>query len=389
MSAETDKLQRDYDRLVVDFVHPLLAGGEVKVAQPMAPGAIHHFCLTSALDGTTDGEIFDLLHRHGSQIARLETVPWPDRDLLLLAMSAYNLLQVTDPKLDRTFARGSRKKVLAWVDEMIAEVKPPTSRASALARHALMDAFPALRRRDIVAKSWAYTYRFFGRPIDWNMFSKPLFGIEFDETERLVDVPGLFAEMDEREGTDLSGRLRALLSRSPVTELLRLELCDDFRFGLATLSVLSDDGIRGGAARSIVQRGEWHAAPRLGRALGDEGLQHTSASHLFFALALCFEVQMTATLDVPGPALPDKLDLSDPDAARYAAVLPAFFADDTMIDEVRAFDMSDRGVVQERCARLSAALPPGILDEVIPLVARCQRPTSGQPLDTPQMEIRP
>ena len=60
-----------------------------------------------------------------------------------------------------------------------------------------------------------------------------------------------------------------------------------------------------------------------------------------------------------------------------------------LIVEYYAFDMSDRGVVQERCARLSAALPPGILDEVIPLVARCQRPTAGQPLDTPQMEIHP
>ena len=65
--------------------------------------------------------------------------------------------------------------------------------------------------------------------------------------------------------------------------------------------------------------------------------------HLYYALALCFEVQMTATLDVPGPALPEQLDLSDPaDTARYAAVLPAFFDDETMIDEVRAFDASDR-----------------------------------------------
>ena len=33
--------------------------------------------------------------------------------------------------------------------------------------------------------------------------------------------------------------------------------------------------------------------------------------HLYYALALCFEVQMTAVLDVPGPALPKKMTLDD------------------------------------------------------------------------------
>lgn len=89
---------------------------------------------------------------------------------------------------------------------------------------------------------------------------------------------------------------------------------------------------------------------------------------------------MTATLDVPGPALPQRLDLSDRDVARYAAVLPAYFEDDSMIDEVRAFDDSDRGVVQERCARIAAALPEGVMDEIAPLVRRCQRPgAAAQP----------
>ena len=73
------------------------------------------------------------------------------------------------------------------------------------------------------------------------------------------------------------------------------------------------------------------------------------------ALALCFEAQVTATLDVPGPGLPTQLDLSDPDVARYAAVLPAFFDDETMLDEVRAFDAIDRSDVQDRCAKLTAA----------------------------------
>ncbi|HEY8429881.1 MAG TPA: hypothetical protein VIL20_15965, partial [Sandaracinaceae bacterium] len=274
-----------------------------------------------------------------------------------------------------------------WIDAMIDAVAPPATRADALARHALLDPLPSLRRRDIVAKSWAYTYRFIGRPPGSSLLTKPVFG-RFRETETLADFHSLLESVDERAGTGLVRRLRELLSRSPVTELLRLDLCEEFRFGLATLAVLSDDAIRGGIARAIVERGEWKAAPRLGRALADPILHHAPPAHLYYALALCFEVQLTATLDVPGPNLPQHLDLSDPDTARYAAVLPAFFDDETMIDEVRAMSDVDRADVQDRCARLAAVLPPAIRAEVAPLVRRCQRPVPRASFGR-NVEVRP
>ncbi len=252
----------------------------------------------------------------------------------------------------------------------------------------MLDPLPALRRKDITAKTWAYTYHFIGRPTDASVLTRPLFGT-FKESAQLHDLVELLNELDGRASIGATRRLRELLSRSPVTELLRLELCKEFRFGLATLAVLSDDAIRGGIARAIVDRGEWKAAPRLGRALADPMLHHAPPAHLYYALALCFEVQMTATLDVPGPALPNTLDLSNPDAARYAAVLPAFFEDETMIDEIRAFDDTDRIDVQQRCARLASALPPEVREEVAPLVRRCQRPGTSPAPALPNLEVRP
>lgn len=386
--SDTEKLQRRYDSLVADFVAPLVTGGTVSVDQPHAPGAITYYEHAGTSDPTAEMEIFDALHRQASAIAPIATVPWPDRDLLLMAMAGINLVHVTDPSLERLFARGARRKTVAWVDEIIAAIAPPTTRADALARHALLDPLPALRRKDVTAKSWAYTYRFIGRPVGSSVLSKPLFGKFPDETTNLTDVSSLLALLDTQTALGTLPRLRELLARSPVTELVRLDLCDTFRFGLATLAVLSDDAIRGGVAREIVERGEWKAAPRLGRALGDPTIQHAPPPHLYYALALAFEVQMTATLDVPGPALPERLDLSDPDTARYAAVLPAFFDDETMIDEVRAFDDADRGVVQERCSRLAAALPDGAMEEIAPLVRRCERPGS-RTMTTNQPEARP
>lgn len=378
--ADNAKLQRRYDALVADFVSPLLTGGTVMLDRALAPGSISYFEHANTGDAHANREIFDALHREASTIAMVETVPWPDRDLLLIAMAAHNLVLVTDPKMDRMFARGGRRKIAAWIDETIDAIVPPNTRADALSRHALLDRFPDLKRKDITAKSWAYTYRFIGRPTNDSLLTRPMFA-KFRETETLVDVQSLLRRTDEDDPTlELSDKLRRLLARSPVTELLRLDLCESFRFGLSTLAVLSDDAVRGGVAREIVARGEFAAAPRLGKALGDPILQHAPPAHLYFAVQLCFEVQMTATLDVPGPALPQRLDLSDRDVARYAAVLPAYFEDDSMIDEVRAFDDSDRGVVQERCARIAAALPEGVMDEIAPLVRRCQRPgAAAQP----------
>jgi hypothetical protein len=385
--ADTEKLQRCYDALVTDFVQPLVTGGTVRLERAFAPGAIGYFEHANTVDADANREVFDALHRAASAIAPVETVPWPDRDLLLLAMAAHNLVLVTDPMLDRAFARSARGTIVEWIDAIVEAVAPPNTRADALARHGLLDPFPALRRKDVEAKSWAYTYRFIGRPTDASLLTRPLFA-DFKETESLVDLGSLLTSTDAlAPELGLGERLRQLLSRSPVTELLRLDLCESFRFGLATLAVLSDDAIRGGVAREIVARGEFAAAARLGRALGDPILHHAPPGHLYFALQLCFEVQMTATLDVPGPALPQQLDLSDPAMARYAAVLPAYFDDETMIDEVRAFDDSDRGVVQERCARIAAALPDGILDEIAPLVRRCQRP-SPPSAPSSRMELR-
>ncbi len=385
--SETQKLQERFDALVTSFVAPLLAGATVLVDRPFAPGAIAYFEQANSGDSAADADIFDRLHRGASTIAPIAKVPWPSRDLLLIAMAAYDLVLLTDPLLDRVFARGAMGRIAEWIDAMIEAVAPPTTRADALSRHSLLDPLPSLRRKDIVAKSWAYTYRFIGRPPGSSVLTKPVLG-KFKETQSLVDVGSLLAQVDERTQLGLSRRLRELLSRSPVTELLRLDLCQDFRFGLATLAVLSDDAIRGGVARAIVERGEWKAAPRLGRALADPMLHHAPPAHLYYALALCFEVQMTATLDVPGPNLPQNLDLSDPDTARYAAVLPAFFDDETMIDEVRAFDDTDRSDVQDRCARLAAVLPPAVRAEVAPLVRRCQRPAPRASF-TRNVEVRP
>jgi hypothetical protein len=259
------------------------------------------------------------------------------------------------------------------IDRILDMTALPATRSDALGRHALIDPLPSLRRKDIVAKSWAYTYRFLGRPVTSSLLSRPVIG-NFKTTDNMTDLGELLSRVDAKSSLGLQERLRALLSRSPVTELIRPDLCGDLRFSLGTMSVLSDGAIRAGVARALVERGEWTCAAVLGRALSDASLLAADADLIWYALALCFEVHMTAELDTPGPSLPDRLDLTDPHVAAFAAVLPAIFDDAQMIDEVRAFDDDDRVEVQERCARLTKLVPEAVRAQVSELVTRARRP---------------
>ena len=367
--ADTEKLQRRFDLLLTDFLHPLLHGKTVELGQAIAPGAAPYFRQAHGSDHAIDREIFDALHREAAVLAPLKTVAFPDGDLAILAAAAHNLVMLTDPSLDRVFARGARETIAEWIDALLEAVRPPRTRSSAASRHALMGAVLALRREDVVVTNWAYTYRFYGRPVPANVTALPSVR-RVKEKRTLHPLGKLLAAVDEGSELDLVRRRRALISRSPVTELLRLDLCPEFVFSQATLAVISDAGLRGGIASHIVERGECKAAPAFGSALRAPALKEAPIPLLRLALELIFEVQLTACLDGPGTGLPRRKVVRDGDTARYAAVLPAFFEDYEALDDVRDFDLRDRALIQQRADTLRRQIVPGIFGEVLELVER-------------------
>jgi hypothetical protein len=370
--SDARKLQLRYDALLAGFVRPLLAGGTVELGQAIAPGAIAYFEHARSSDLGVEEAIFDALHRAAAGVAPLSTTPWPSRDLLLMAMAAHNLALATDPALDRAFARGALPRILAWVD--------------ALARHALVAPFAALRRRDVVARTWAYTYRFDGRPVDGSALTRPLFG-SFKTEDTLRPLGALLDALDARLGLESRGRLTALLARSPLSQLLGVEGAGELRFGLGGLSVLSDDRLRGGVARALVEGGEASAAARLGRALGDRRLHEAPPALLGRALALCLEVHLTATLDGSSVSERADLDLRDPDVARYVATLAALLDDPGTRDELIALEVRDRERLEARLWRLSSSLSGANREEAGALVRYGSRASVRAP--SHPLEVRP
>lgn len=360
-------LQEAYDALVVGFVLPLLEGREAHVGRPIAPSCASYFAQTRSGSSDADARIFDALHRGASEIATLETLRWPSAGLLALSAAMYDLLATTDPALDRAFARGARPTMRDWARGWLALVGLPETRGEALARHVLVERFTSLRRRDVVVRNWAYTYRFFGRPVPANVvaFPKLRFVRQEETISALDDVlaherdPGLVA-------LGLPSLAREITARSPVTVLLRMAQGSGFRFSASTLAVLSDRAIRGAVAGHLL-KDEWRVATQLGDALFDPALA-SAPGLLAIALQLVLEMHLVCALDGHGHA-PTARELVDPGSARYAACLVASLDDDRALRELATFDDDDRALLQRRAEAFRGRIPRDVLTQVRALVS--------------------
>jgi hypothetical protein len=291
-----------------------------------------------------------------------------------MTMVLHDLVFLTDPKLDRLFSRGARGIVLGWIDQLLEMIAPPSTLGDALARHGLLVAFAGARRTDTVVKNWAYTYRFFGRPVPANVVALPRLRF-VSQTHSTTEVAQLLERVDETADLGLRARLRDLIARSPVTELSRPDRHAPLRFGIASLQVLSDSALRGGIARQIAAAGEWPCANALGHALAAPELRALPGPLLAPVIDLLLDVHVTIALDTRlGARVPTTLDHG---AARYAAVLPAFLASPLASRELGALDAGDRAVVERRAAKLRSLVPKDVLEEVVVLVARSRRPATS------------
>jgi hypothetical protein len=360
-------LQEAYDGLVVGFLLPLLEGREARVGRPIAPACASYFAQTRSGSSDADARIFDALHRGASEIATLETLRWPSADLLALSASMYDVLATTDPALDRAFARSARPTIVAWARGWLALVGLPSTRGEALARHVLVERFGALRRRDVVVRNWAYTYRFFGRPVPANVVAFPkLRFVRQDETILTLDDV-LEHERDAQLGAlGLRGLAREITARSPVTVLLRMAQTSGFRFSASTLAVLSDRAIRGAVAGHLL-KDEWRVAAQLGDALFDPMLA-AAPGLLAIALQLVLEMHLVCALDGHAHA-PTTRELVEPGSVRYAACLVASFDDERALRELATFDDGDRVLLQRRAEAFRSRIPRDALAQVRALVS--------------------
>lgn len=370
MSDDAREIHERFDAFAREFLRPLLAGGRVVVGKPVSPGMLEHFAFARPADSEVDGAIHGALHAGASDIAPVRSIPWPDRGLAAIAMACHDLAAVTDPALDRWPARRSRGRVLEWIDWFLDQAGPPRTRGAALARHAVVSRTLALRREDVVVRNWAYTYRFFGRPVPSRVLAMPKLRLvrQDKSTQGIVELwEDLEAELP------LADRLRTLLSRSPVTELLRTDRAPDLRLGTAALAVLSDDLVRSGLARALVTQGDRVASP-LGRALRELADEAPPPRMLYYAIALIFEMHVTAAIDGRPDEEAPFTRPADADARLFAAILPAMLGAPDDLGALLDLQPDDLATLRHRAPELDRAAGPDASRYAVALLDRAAPP---------------
>lgn len=385
MSDEAREIQERFEAFAAGFLRPLLEGGPAVVGKPLSPGMLDSFALSRPADTEVDRAIYDALHSAASDITLVRAIPWPSRGLAAVAMASHDLIAVTDPTLDRWLARKSRAEMIAWVDWLLEQAGEPRTRGDALARHAVVSRVIDMRRKDVTVKTWAYTHRFFGRPVPKRVVAMPK--VRFVKQQR-AETPllELWNELDSELGT--AARVRTLLARSPVTELLRTDLAPTPSFGVATLAVLSDDLLRNGLARELVRQGDAPAAP-IGRALRQLAEQRPPPRLLYYALALCWEMHVIALLDArTGDELPYGHP-DDPDARLFAGVLPAMLGAPDDLGALLDLDPDDMASLRRRAPKLDQAAGEDASRLAVALIDYAEPPRLDHERDEPQRRRGP
>ena len=366
------------EAFLATFLAPLLEGGPVLIGAPLTPAMADHFIHMRSADPEIDQVIFQATRAWGSELTPATTLPHPDPGTMVLAMASHNLLALTDPALRRFMSRRAIPAITAFAESLLDLAHAPATRGQALSRHALISRLFAIRRRDIVVKNWAYTYRFFGRPVPSRVLALPNLRL----VRQRAGQRGLLSLLHEIEVDGHTPGISKLFSRalmaSPITDLLRPDLHPDAGFGLASLAVLSDLRLRGAIARSLSAMDPQRVGHRLGRGLVALMQQPAPAPLLQVAIALAFETLATAALD--GNSAFFSLDGLDEDSKLCMAVLPAIIGVDADITELPLFEPSDLHELRRVARALDAGLPRELLKmafQIVDQAAWRPPPTNG------------
>ena len=146
---------------------------------------------------------------------------------------------------------------------------------------------------------------------------------------------------------ELGPLLRALISRSPITELLRPELSPDLQFGQASLAVLSDSKLRHGIVQAIVERGTGSVAQPFGHALRHLSALAPPPEYLASALTFLVEMQLLEVMDERVGHRPrDEPAVGDEEL--FSALLPAILRTDGPMQHLVELEEADMRRIRER-----------------------------------------
>jgi hypothetical protein len=342
VSTQTDTQQR-VDAFLRDFLQPLLAGDIVRPGRALGPSHLDAATLATGSDATVEHALHVALAASASELLPPRAVRWPDRGAIALALAAHDLALLSDPLLDRAFARGARAVLASFVRTLIGHAGPVRSRDTALLRHAVVGRARQLVRTDVTVRNWAYTHEFHGRLVPprftaWRKLRR------VEASSQTLSLRETLTKLPRELGAP--ALLDALVAASPLTLALAAAPAA-FRVDDVLAPLLLDPALRGAIVRARLTEDPIRAGECAGAALvALRAAQPDAAtpSRTRAALTFAYELQATALLGRGSP-----LPLASPEAIAAAAAFAALVgsADGIALVGVDQLRASDAYVLRE------------------------------------------
>jgi hypothetical protein len=350
---------------------------------------LEHFALARASDSEVERDIHERLVSTACRFAPVKGIRWPERGAMALSMVCHNVLASTDPLLERWPGRRARATIVDWSEWLLERASAPRTRGEALCRHAIIDRFLSTRREDVVAKSWMFTHRYLGRPVPGGFLTRPRAARMTRTRSSLFSLlyPAAGADADDANeaNEELGALIHKLVTYSPVTALLNPKRLSDFRFGTATLAVLSDDLLRNGLARRIVGEG-LDVMESYGRALRELYESGAPPRMVYYAFALIFESHVIAILD----RAPPQQDLAF-GCVLCRALVPALLGAPDDLTALLDLEPPDLERLRNEAMKIDAATPNPVSELAVAIVDYVEPPHLLHERDNPPLplEVRP
>ena len=385
--SEARRIQEVVDPFLREFLRPLLTGGTVRLGRAIAPGVLDAATLSASTDADSDDALLGALHDSAAELVPTRPLIWPDRDAMALALACHNLALLSDPMLDRAFARGARTTIAEYTEALTASAAPVRTRGSALIRHAIVARFLSLARTDTVVRNWAYTYRFYGRAVPARFTAwKGVRRIRTETQQKPLDellgaLPPALSALE----------LRAqIVARSPVTRILLSDPAT-FRVDHTIAAVLSDPVLRGGLVRALLDDSPARAAEAIGSALLHHGATLRSGSGsepalIRATLLFAFELQATALLGRGAP-----LSVGTPESFAAVAAFAALVgtAEGAELGALRGLDPDDLRVLRNAAIDARHRIGKAAFDVAHTLVLASFDPTTSALASTGERALSP
>lgn len=195
------------------FVHPLVAGGEVHIGQPIPTADVARWEHELAHASVEQTAVDDARHAVVSTLVCRPPAFVLEADELALAAGLHNALFLVHPRAEEwSVSDRARRKI---IDTALTQVSQPLThnRTRVMARHALLHNLFHLTRNDVTVSWWTGRARFQGqrppsRLTAWRGVRRVREDVTVVDFEELLAVP------------DTAPVIATLLRRTPLTQLL-------------------------------------------------------------------------------------------------------------------------------------------------------------------------